>query len=165
MGSCVPLVVVFHRVHLWQVVRLSGLSSLSWRVLCLQSWHIFKQSWQKVAKMNFYLARLVFSRENRIPKRAKFKIYLSFEGCRASVVALSLGRWSCPLGANMQGFRWSFVVCSVPLSLCCFCFPAMPAKYALFRVLGAFLAGFGALVWVCVALVLCVDCGAFYARV
>ena len=32
---------------------------------------------------------------------------------------------------------------------------------ALFRVLRAFLAGFGVVVWVCVVLVLCVACGAF----
>ena len=34
---------------------------------------------------------------------------------------------------------------------------------ALFRVSRAFLAGFGAFVWVCVACVLCVACGALYA--
>ena len=35
------------------------------------------------------------------------------------------------------------------------------ANMALFRVLRAFLARFGGLVWVCVAWVLCVDCVAF----
>ena len=35
------------------------------------------------------------------------------------------------------------------------------ANMALFRVLMAFLAWFGVVVWVCVALVLCVACGAF----
>ena len=53
-----------------------------------------------MAKVNIYLLAFVFSRENRRPKRAKFKIYLSFEGAGASVVALSLGRWWCPLGAG-----------------------------------------------------------------
>ena len=65
----------------------------------------------------------MFSRENRRQKRAKFKIYFSFEGCRASVVALSLGRWSCPLGAGLPASgpagvgSGPLVVCSVPLSL------------------------------------------------
>ena len=35
------------------------------------------------------------------------------------------------------------------------------ANMPLFRVLRAFLAGFGRFVWVCVACVLCVACGAF----
>ena len=35
------------------------------------------------------------------------------------------------------------------------------ANMALFRVLKAFLAGFGVLVWVCMGLVLCLDCVAF----
>ena len=38
---------------------------------------------------------------------------------------------------------------------------ALLADMALFRVFRAFLAGFMGFVWVCVALVLCVDCGAF----
>ena len=38
---------------------------------------------------------------------------------------------------------------------------ALLANMALFRVLKAFLARFGAFVWVCVACVLCVACGAF----
>ena len=60
------------------------------------------------------------------------------------------GRW-----CRVQGLPVSCGVCSVPfslpLSLCCFCFPAIPAKYALFRVLRAFLARFGGLVWVCLS--------------
>ena len=35
------------------------------------------------------------------------------------------------------------------------------ANMALFRVLRGFLAGFGVLVWVCVGLVFCLDCGVF----
>ena len=81
----------------------------------------------------------------------------------ASVVGLSLGRWSCPLVAGLRAF---WVVPSfrgvfpafVPLR---FCFPTIPAKYALFRILGGFLAGFAVFVGVCVVLVLCVACGAF----
>ena len=38
---------------------------------------------------------------------------------------------------------------------------ALLANMALFRVLMAFLEGLGRFVWVCVALVLCVACGAF----
>ena len=53
--------------------------------------------------------------------------------------------------------------CRVPRLLSAFLlsFPALPFKYALFRVLRGFLAGFGAFVGVCVAWVLCVDCVAF----
>ena len=81
--SFVPFVVVFHRVHLGQVVRLFGLlPSLSWRVP-------------------------------------------SF----------------CPLSSFVLG--------------------ALYLNMPLFRVLRAFLAGFGAFVWVCVSCVLCVACGAF----
>ena len=88
----------------------------------------------------------MFSRENRRLKRAKFKIYLSFEDCGASVVALSLGWWSCPLVAGDQasgvlsGCVPSFRPAFCPL--CCFCFPASALKYALFRILRAFLAWF-----------------------
>ena len=38
---------------------------------------------------------------------------------------------------------------------------ALLANMALFRVLRAFLARFGVVVWVCVVLALCVACGAF----
>ena len=58
------------------------------------------ESGQKGSKVNIYLLAFVFSRDFRRPKRAKFKIYLDFEVAGASVVALSLGRWWCPLGAG-----------------------------------------------------------------
>ena len=45
--------------------------------------------------------------------------------------------------------------------LCCIPFPALPFKYALFRILRRFSEGFGAFVWVCVAWALCVACVAF----
>ena len=61
-------------------------------------------------KLDFLWCALVFSRENRRQQRAKFKIYLRFEGCRASGVALSLGRWWCPLGAGGAGSRASGVL-------------------------------------------------------
>ena len=118
--------------------------------------------------MNFFLLAFVFSRENRRPKTAKFKIYLSFEDCRASGVALSLGLWWCPL---VQAFEasgpagtlalvlWSGVPSFCPLSR--FVLGALALKYAFIRVLRAFLAWFVVFVWVCVVLVLCVACGAF----
>ena len=69
----------------------------------------------------------MFSRDFRRPKRAKFKIYLSFEGAGASVVALSLGRWWCPLGAGgallllLFGCVPSLCPAFVPLPLCLWC--------------------------------------------
>ena len=66
----------------------------------------------------------MFSRDFRRPKRAKFKIYLGFEGAEASVVALSLGRWWCPLGAGgallLPLFGCVPSLFSLPLSLSCF---------------------------------------------
>ena len=71
------------------------------------SWQIFRQSGQifgkKGQKLDFIWCGFVFSRDFRRPKRTKFKIYLIFEGAGASVVALTLGRWSRPLGADVQG--------------------------------------------------------------
>ena len=54
---------------------------------------------------------------------------------------------------------WSCVPSFCPLSR--FVFGALLANMALFRVLRAFLDGFGRFVWVCVACVLCVACVAF----
>ena len=77
----------------------------------------------------------MFSREFGRPKTAKFKIYLSFEGAGASVVALSFGRWWCPLVQVVQGagasgvLRCVFRPFALPLSLCRFCFPASAFKY------------------------------------
>ena len=51
--------------------------------------------------------------------------------------------------------------CSVFYLLFCFALGALIANVALFRVLRAFLEGFGMFVWVCVVLVLCVACVAF----
>ena len=56
---------------------------------------------------------------------------------------------------------WSCVPSFCPLSR--FVFGALLANMALFRVLRAFLARFGVVVWVCVACVLCVACVALYA--
>ena len=57
------------------------------------------ESGQKGSKVNIYLLDFVSLREFRRQQTAKFKIYLNFEGAGASVVALSLGRWWCPLVA------------------------------------------------------------------
>ena len=85
----------------------SLLSSCSLPFL-LPSCQIFRRTGQifgkKGQKLDFLWCGLVFSRENRRRQRAKFKIYFNFEGCRASGVALSLGRWSCPLGAGGRLF-------------------------------------------------------------
>ena len=54
---------------------------------------------------------------------------------------------------------WSCVPSFCPLSR--FVFGALSLNMALFRVLRAFLAWFGVVVWVCVVLVVCVACGAF----
>ena len=56
---------------------------------------------------------------------------------------------------------WSCVPSFCPFSR--FAFVVSLANMALFRVLKAFLEGFMGFVWVCVALVLCVDCVALYA--
>ena len=47
----------------------------------------------------------MFSRDFGRPKRAKVNIYLGFVAFGASVVALLLWRWWCPLGAGGQGFE------------------------------------------------------------
>ena len=120
---------------------------------------------QKGAKVNDFLGVLgVFSGKSET-KKGKNKNLFYFRGFRCGslfgAVVVSTGA----SGAGCRGFRWS-AVCVPSLSpclssLCCFCFPAIPAKYALFRNLRGFLAWFGFVVWVCVGLVLCVACGAF----
>ena len=65
----------------------------------------------------------MFSRENRRPKTAKFKIYLDFEDCRGfrcgslfgAVVVSTGGRWSALVA------RPAFVPCSMPFAR----FPAL----------------------------------------
>ena len=74
---------------------------------------------QKGSKVNIYLLAFVFSRDFRRPKRAKFKIYLDFEVAGASVVALSLGRWWCPLGGRWCAPAPSLWACSVPFPCLC----------------------------------------------
>ena len=51
--------------------------------------------------------------------------------------------------------------CSAFCPLSRFVLGALPLKYAFIRVSRGFSEGFGRFVWVCVACVLCVACGAF----
>ena len=116
----------------------------------------------------------MFSRDFRRPKRAKFKIYLSFEGFVALLSSSFVVAVVVPAGAGVQALRCYFAdVSKIVLILLLFgVFPAfcplacsslgaLLANMALFRVLRAFLARFGGFVWVCVVLVVCVVCGAF----
>ena len=118
-------------------------------------------------KLDFLWCALVFSRDFRRPNRAKIKIYLIFEGCRASGAALSLGRWWCPLVAGGRGCSCYFANISKigqnPLLLVAFllCVWWDACKYAFISQFRGVLTGFVVLVWVCIALMLCVDCGAF----
>ena len=90
----------------------------------------------------------MFSREFRRPKRAKFKIYLDFEGAGASVVALSLGRWWCPLGAGgallllLFGCVPSLCPSFVPFLLCLWCIALEYGSISHFK--GVFSAFYGA---------------------
>ena len=87
------------------------------------------------------------------------------------VVALLVCFLACPLVAYVPdsgpsgpagGWLWSFGgVFPSFCPLCCSSLGALSTNMALFRVLRAFLEGFVGFVWVCVVLVLCVDCGAF----
>lgn len=126
---------------------------------------------QKGAKVRFYLLALVFHRDFRRPKTAKFKIYFNFE---ASVVLLSSSFVVAVVVSTecrLRGFRTCWMLAVVlwssggafrpfcPLSR--FACGALLANMALFRVLRAFWRGFSCSVWVCVAWVLCVACMAF----
>ena len=121
--------------------------------------------------MKFYLLALVFSRENRRPKTANFKIYLIFEDCRGfrcgslfGAVVVSTGcRWSgssCYF-ADVSKIGRKTAGCSASCPLSRLVLGALPLEYAFIRVLRAFLARFVVFVWVCLACVLCVACGAF----
>ena len=96
----------------------------------------------------------MFSRDFRRPKGAKFKIYLIFESCRASVVALSLWRRWCPPIAGGQGTLAILLTLAKMDKIHSFCpFAAFAlvvllANMALFRILRGFLAWFGVVVWV-----------------
>ena len=111
------------------------------------------ESGQKVAKVNIYFLAFVFYRDFRRQERAKskhiFEIwYWRAVSCAPFVVCFIVSTWC----------RWcapapSLWVCSVPLPCLLpsflLCFTALPFKYALFRVLRAFLARFGVRMYVC----------------
>ena len=71
-------------------------------------------------KLDFLWCALVFCRENRRPKTAKFKIYLIFEGCRGFRCGSLFGAVvvsTCAGGAGCRASGVQRCVCSVPLSL------------------------------------------------
>lgn len=120
------------------------------------------ESGQKGSKVNIYLLDFVSPREFRRQQTAKFKIYLSFEGTGASVVALSLGRWWCPLVAGgallLPLFGCVPTLCPsfVPCLLCLWCIAFEYGSISRFK--GVFrgfwgadvcLYGFGALLGLC----------------
>ena len=109
---------------------------------------------QKVAKVNFSLVCLGVLSGFSETKKGKSEIYFGFEDCRASVVALHLWRWWCPLGAGgallLPLFGCVPSLFSLPLSLSCFACGALHLNMALFRVLRVFLAGFGVRMYVCI---------------
>ena len=80
-----------------------------------------------MAKVNIYLLGFVSPREFWRQQTAKFKIYLNFEVAGASVVALSLGRWWCPLVAGgalllpLFGCVPSLCPSFIPFLLCLWC--------------------------------------------
>ena len=99
------------------------------------------------------------------------KIFLKCgEGERLKIWALAGSACllsSCPLGAGGRGTpailltsaKMNGIPSFCPLSR--FALVALLTNMALFRVFGAFLARFGAVVWVCMVCVFCVGFGAF----
>lgn len=122
---------------------------------------------QKGQKQRYICLLLCFLGILRDQKGRKAKIYLkSGAGCKGFGCLLLL-----VTGAGGQAFwasgpaecwRWSSgAVFPAFWSLCCLAFEVLGLNMPLFRVLRAFSAGFGVLVWVCIVRVLCVDCVAF----
>ena len=110
----------------------------------------------------------MFSRENRRPTGAKSKHIFEIKEGRRGVEVVGLPAFIVSTGAGFRGcrtckrLRWSsgrVFRCFCPLPR--FVFVGLSLKYAFIRVLRAFLARFGVVVWVCVVLVLCVACVAF----
>lgn len=127
---------------------------------------------QKGAKVRFYLVCFgVFSGKSET-ENGKNKDIFYFRGFRGAAFILFCGgggrvHWvQVVLGAGASGparcWRWSSGgALPAVWSLSRFALVGLLANMALFRILGAFLAGFICLVWVCIALVLCVACMAF----
>ena len=135
------------------------------------SWRIFRQTGPKVAKINFYLLGLVFSRDFRRPQRAKTKYILKVGAGRAVLVVGCLPAFIVSTCAGLPAFEgagpargglWSFGRVFPPFVR----FPALSfggllANMPLFRIFRGFGRGFRVLAWVCLVLVLCVACVAF----
>lgn len=119
----------FHRVHWWQVVRLSGLSSLSGAVLAsvvrslLSIVAYFQpeqgETWQKlyfICSLWCFLGNLGY----RKGRKQRYILLLGVVWC--CFHPLLWWRWWCPLGAGgagCRGFR-SPAVCVPSLSPCLF---------------------------------------------
>lgn len=139
------------------------------------SGQIFRQSGQifgkKGQKLDFICSLWCFLGKIGDRKRQKQRYILLSGLSWCCFYPLLWWRWWCPLVAGGQGFEasgpaigwlWSSGrVFPAFCPLCCFCLWWVAFKYALFRVLKGFLARFGVFVWVCLAWVLCVACGAF----
>ena len=129
------------------------------------------ESGRNRAKSNIFLLVFVSPRENRRQQTAKFKIYLIFEGAVLPLWLSLCGGGRVHWVQLVQGTlailltlaKMDRIPAFCPLS--CLALGGLCLNMALFRVFRAFLARFMGFVWVCVVWVLCVDCGAFCARV
>ena len=113
----------------------------------------------------------MFSREFGRPKGAKSKYIFGSEGRKTGGDVVACLPFGVPTWAGGRGFRdsgpaggWLWSTGGVfpafrPLS--CFALGVLLANMALFRILRGFLAGFPCWMWVYIASMLCVACGAF----
>ena len=117
------------------------------------------ESGQKGSKVNKFLVCFgVFSGKSET-KNGKSEIYFGFgafvvllsSSFVVAVVVSTECRWWCPPSAGGRLLWLVLLSCRVPRLLPAFLlsFTALPFKYALFRVLRAFLAGFGVQVYIC----------------
>ena len=113
----------------------------------------------------------MFSRDFRRPKGAKSKYIFKSEGRKTAGDVVGCLPFGVPTGCRWPGNSCYFADiskigqdsagCSAFCPLSRFVFGALLANMPLFRILRAFLAGFPCWMWVCIACVLCVACGAF----
>ena len=120
---------------------------------------------QKVAKVNIYLLALVFSRYFWRQQTAKSKhIFGKWCECVVSCVPLVEVFHYVHRVQVVRSCSFSLGVFrpfALPLSLSCFVCGALPFKYALISRFKGVLEGFGVRMYVCMGLVLCLDCVAF----
>lgn len=130
------------------------------------------ESGQNRSKVNIYLLGFVSPRDFRRQQTAKCKhIFEIWCWCVVSFVPFVEVFSSCPLVLRCQCFEdsgpvigWLWSSGGVFLAFCpfvCFMLVVSLANMALFRVLRGFLEGFRVQMYVCMGLVLCVDCVAF----